>query len=67
MTPVFSVPPQSLLYKRVDEAQFRSQLANEMMKYHMMVKHPFRALLQPIQLISSIYECRSSHFVRFGS
>lgn len=30
--------PQSLLYKKVHEAQFRSHLANEMMKYHMKVK-----------------------------
>lgn len=28
---------QSLLYKRVHEAQFRSTLANEMMMYHMNV------------------------------
>lgn len=30
---------QSLLYKKVHEAQFRSHLANEMMMYHMKVEH----------------------------
>lgn len=29
---------QSLLYKKVHEAQFRSHLANEMMMYHLKVK-----------------------------
>lgn len=36
MFAVFS-PLQSLLYKKVHEAQFRSHLANEMMMYHMKV------------------------------
>lgn len=30
--------PQSLLYKKVNEAQYRSHLANEMMMYHMKVR-----------------------------
>lgn len=29
---------QSLLYKKVHEAQYRSHLANEMMMYHMQVR-----------------------------
>jgi len=36
---IFSVfSPQSLLYKKVNEAQYRSHLANEMMMYHMKVR-----------------------------
>lgn len=31
--------PQSLLYKKVNEAQYRSHLANEMMMYHMKVRY----------------------------
>ena len=34
----FPFSPQSLLYKKVNEAQYRSHLANEMMMYHMKVR-----------------------------
>lgn len=38
LSPVFpSLPYKSLLYKKVNEAQYRSHLANEMMMYHMKV------------------------------
>lgn len=38
LSPVFpSLPHKSLLYKKVNEAQYRSHLANEMMMYHMKV------------------------------
>uniref|UniRef100_A0A673YKZ5 Phosphodiesterase n=1 Tax=Salmo trutta TaxID=8032 RepID=A0A673YKZ5_SALTR len=52
----------SLLYKRVDEAQFRSQLANEMMKYHMMVSEEevTRLLTVGIQPVGEIYPSFSS-------
>uniref|UniRef100_A0A4W5P0G0 Phosphodiesterase n=1 Tax=Hucho hucho TaxID=62062 RepID=A0A4W5P0G0_9TELE len=52
----------SLLYKRVDEAQFRSQLANEMMKYHMMVSEDevTRLLTVGIQPVGEIYPSFSS-------
>lgn len=36
---------QSLLYKKVHEAQFRSHLANEMMMYHMKVKSYIYSIL----------------------
>ncbi|CAB1352660.1 unnamed protein product [Coregonus sp. 'balchen'] len=53
----------SLLYKRVDEAQFRSQLANEMMKYHMMVSEEevTRLLTVGIQPVGEIHP-RFSNF-----
>ncbi|XP_036846066.1 cGMP-dependent 3',5'-cyclic phosphodiesterase [Oncorhynchus mykiss] len=52
----------SLLYKRVDEAQFRSQLANEMMKYHMMVsdEEVTRLLTVGIQAVGEIHPSFSS-------
>ncbi|XP_064837602.1 cGMP-dependent 3',5'-cyclic phosphodiesterase-like [Oncorhynchus masou masou] len=52
----------SLLYKRVDEAQFRSQLANEMMKYHMMVsdEEVTRLLTVGIQAVGEIHPRFSS-------
>ncbi|KAL0994287.1 hypothetical protein UPYG_G00120250 [Umbra pygmaea] len=52
----------SLLYKRVDEAQFRSQLANEMMKYHMMVsdEEVTRLLTVGIQPVEEIHPSFSS-------
>ncbi|CAB1316322.1 unnamed protein product, partial [Coregonus sp. 'balchen'] len=52
----------SLLYKRVDEAQFRSQLANEMMKYHMMVsdEEVTRLLTVGIQPVGEIHPSFSS-------
>lgn len=38
LSPIFpSLPHKSLLYKKVNEAQYRSHLANEMMMYHMKV------------------------------
>lgn len=47
---------QSLLYKRVHEAQFRSHLANEMMMYHMKVKsHLFIAQTHSRTATRSIY------------
>lgn len=36
--PSFTLSSQSLLYKKVNEAQYRSHLANEMMMYHMKVR-----------------------------
>uniref|UniRef100_A0A6Q2Z829 Phosphodiesterase n=1 Tax=Esox lucius TaxID=8010 RepID=A0A6Q2Z829_ESOLU len=52
----------SLLYKRVAEAQFRSQLANEMMKYHMMVsdEEVTRLLTVGIQCVGEIHPSFSS-------
>lgn len=38
LTTLSSPLPQSLLYKKVNEAQYRSHLANEMMMYHMKVR-----------------------------
>lgn len=38
MSLILSFSPQSLLYKKVNEAQYRSHLANEMMMYHMKVR-----------------------------
>ncbi|XP_067084872.1 cGMP-dependent 3',5'-cyclic phosphodiesterase-like isoform X2 [Osmerus mordax] len=51
----------SLLYKKVDEAQFRSQLANEMMKYHMKVSEEevTRLLVLGLQPVADIHPCFS--------
>lgn len=51
----------SLLYKKVHEAQFRSQLANEMMKYHMKVsdEEVTRLLTAGIQPVADIHPCFS--------
>lgn len=53
----------SLLYKKVNEAQFRSQLANEMMKYHMKVSEEevTRLLAVGIQSVADIH-CHYSQF-----
>ncbi|PKU27986.1 cgmp-dependent 3 -cyclic phosphodiesterase [Limosa lapponica baueri] len=48
--------PQSLLYKKVNEAQYRSHLANEMMMYHMKVSDDeyTKLLSEGIQPVSTI-------------
>uniref|UniRef100_A0A8C6KNP1 Phosphodiesterase n=1 Tax=Nothobranchius furzeri TaxID=105023 RepID=A0A8C6KNP1_NOTFU len=49
----------SLLYKRVDEAQFRSHLANEMMMYHMKVSEEevSKLLVTGIEPVKEIHPC----------
>ncbi|KAM9852776.1 cGMP-dependent 3',5'-cyclic phosphodiesterase [Aulostomus maculatus] len=49
----------SLLYKKVHEAQFRSHLANEMMKYHMKVSEEevSKLLVTGIEPIKEIHSC----------
>ncbi|XP_054650996.1 cGMP-dependent 3',5'-cyclic phosphodiesterase isoform X3 [Dunckerocampus dactyliophorus] len=49
----------SLLYKRVHEAQFRSHLANEMMKYHMKVSEEevSKQLVVGIEPVKEIHPC----------
>ncbi|KAM9800956.1 cGMP-dependent 3',5'-cyclic phosphodiesterase [Neosynchiropus ocellatus] len=49
----------SLLYKKVHEAQFRSHLANEMMKYHMKVSEEevSKLLVVGIEPVGQIYPC----------
>ncbi|KAM7399343.1 hypothetical protein PAMP_018622 [Pampus punctatissimus] len=49
----------SLLYKKVHEAQFRSHLANEMMKYHMKVSEEevSKLLVTGIEPVKEIYPC----------
>ncbi|XP_038622556.1 cGMP-dependent 3',5'-cyclic phosphodiesterase [Tachyglossus aculeatus] len=52
----------SLLYKKVNEAQYRSHLANEMMMYHMKVSDDeytklLRDGIQPVAAIDSNFAC----------
>lgn len=49
--------PQSLLYKKVHEAQFRSHLANEMMMYHMKVceEEVSRLLMRGLEPVHSLH------------